>query len=214
MTDELILLLYRERDGDPGFWAEPLNAISNASFLIAAGFALHLAKRRNAMTPLTLTLITIAATVGVGSFLFHTATSPLTKWLDIGPIALFQVLVFWVVCRWMLGMSQGVSVGVAATIVVASFALMPISAVLKGSLFYLPSLIAMSILGAMWAEKAKSERYLLVNATSCFAIAITARTVDWMVPWSFGTHFLWHLLNGVVVYLVLRTWIISEPSRA
>jgi hypothetical protein len=29
-----------------------------------------------------------------------------------------------------------------------------------------------------------------------------------IVAWHFGSHFLWHLLNGVVVYLALRVWIV------
>ncbi len=44
---------------------------------------------------------------------------------------------------------------------------------------------------------------LLVIATILFAVALTARTVDeWLCPWwPMGTHFLWHLLNGGVIYL-------------
>ncbi len=34
--------MYRERSGDPAFWAEPMNALTNASFIIAAAFALDL----------------------------------------------------------------------------------------------------------------------------------------------------------------------------
>lgn len=52
-----LLHLYRERNGDPGLWAEPFNAISNASFLAAALAAWALARRRGALTASTWTLI-------------------------------------------------------------------------------------------------------------------------------------------------------------
>jgi hypothetical protein len=29
-----------------------------------------------------------------------------------------------------------------------------------------------------------------------------------IVPWHFGSHFLWHVMNGVVVYMALRAWIV------
>jgi hypothetical protein len=33
------------------------------------------------------------------------------------------------------------------------------------------------------------------------------------VQWQFGTHFLWHVLNGVVVYMTLRTWIVFVATH-
>jgi hypothetical protein len=53
----------RERSGDPTFWAEPLNALTNASFLIAAAFALALAIRRQKLTATTGVLVSLAGVV-------------------------------------------------------------------------------------------------------------------------------------------------------
>ena len=49
-------------------------------------------------------LIVLAATIGVGSFLFHTCVTSSTMWLDIIPIALFQIAFFWLAGRYMLNL--------------------------------------------------------------------------------------------------------------
>ena len=67
------LFEYCERGFDPGFWAEPLNAITNAAFIIAAAMATMMwlripaAERRWVDAWLLLVLYAI----GIGSFLLH-----------------------------------------------------------------------------------------------------------------------------------------------
>lgn len=218
MTDtyfisQLMLQLYRERGGDPSFWGEPLNALSNASFLVAAAFGMDLAVKRRDLVPATLVLILLAATIGCGSFLFHTIPSVQTMWLDIIPITLFQIAFMWLLSRTILPANAWQAAAIVAVVVGASYALMPIKLLLNGSLFYIPSLLAMWIYSVIWARKSESERGLLALAAAFFSLALAARSLDWEVPWSMGTHFLWHLLNGAVVYSALRTWIISAPLR-
>ena len=150
----------------------------------------------------------LTGTIGLGSFFFHTVPNHFTMWLDIAPIALFQVSFLWLASNKMLSMSRLVSAGIVVGVLGLSFALMPLHEVMNGSLFYVPSLVAMLAIGIMWAETGHSERYLLLGAAFCFLLAITARSIDWSVPWNFGTHFLWHVLNGVVVYMALRAWIV------
>jgi len=209
-----LLQMYRERSGDPAFWAEPFNALSNSSFVIAAAFALDLAIRRRALTPSAIALISTAGVIGCGSFLFHTIPSPLTKWLDILPITLFQALFLWLISHDLLSTNRWISAGIVIVVVGSSLALMPILQPLNGSLFYMPSLVAMFAFGALWAKRRRTEPFILLGAACCFALAITARSIDWVVPWSWGTHFLWHLLYGFVVYAALRTWIVSISRKA
>jgi len=209
----LLLTMYRERNGDPAFWAEPLNALTNGSFVVAAAFALEFAIRRRALTTSTLALIVLAAVIGCGSFLFHTIPTPLTKWLDIIPITLFQISFTWLISGKLLSTNRWLSAGIVIALVWASFALMPFHEPINGSLFYMPSLVAMLAFGGLWAQRSSSEPFLLLGAACCFATAITARSIDWMVPWPYGTHCLWHLLNGIVVYAALRTWIVATASE-
>ena len=207
---EELLGLYRERALSPEFWAEPLNALTNASFLIAAFFAWDLAGRRRAVTRTTIALLSLAGLIGFGSFLFHTVPNHFTMWLDIVPIALFQILFLWLVSNEMIALSRLASVAIVVGVVGSSFALFPLHEPLNGSLFYLPSLLAMLTIGVVWARKSSREPYLLVGAACCFLLAVTARSLDHEVLWRFGTHFLWHVLNGVVVYMALRTWIVNR----
>jgi hypothetical protein len=205
---DTLLWIYRERLGNREFWAEPLNALTNASFLIAAFFAWDLASRRRATTRTTIALLSLAGVIGFGSFFFHTVPNHFTMWLDIVPITLFQILFLWLAGNRMLGLSRLASVALIIGVVGSSFALFPLHEPLNGSLFYLPSLLAMLTIGLIWSKKVSCEPYLLVGAACCFALAVIARSVDMIVPWHFGSHFLWHVMNGVVVYLTLRAWIV------
>jgi len=213
VCDEL-LWIYRERFGRPEFWAEPLNAMTNASFLFAAAAAMHLARQRAAATRATVGLVSLAGVIGLGSFYFHTVPNRLTMWLDIAPIALFQIAFLWLATRQMLRLRRTTAFLVITCVLGTSFALLRFHEPMNGSLFYLPSFLTMLVIGVVWVDHSRSEPYLLAGAACVFALAVTARTVDWIVPWKFGTHFLWHLLNGVVVYLVLRAWIgFVEPKE-
>lgn len=203
-----LLKLYHERDCDPAFWAEPVNAITNGSFLVAAMYGLWLAHSRNALSPVTMALIGMAMAIGTGSFLFHTAVSPFTMWLDVVPIAAFQVVFLWLLCQEMLGFRTTSTAIIVLSVLAGSFLLMPTYHILNGSLFYAPSLFAVLVLGGLWAKQSPQEPYLLIVAGVCFAVALAARTLDWHVPWPVGSHFLWHLLNGVVVYLAIRAWVV------
>lgn len=208
-----LLGLYRERGFSPEFWAEPLNALTNASFLIAAFFAWDFASRRRVATRTTNALLSLAGVIGFGSFFFHTIPNHFTMWLDIVPIALFQVLFLWLVSNRMLTLSRVASAAIVLGVVGSSFALFPVHEPLNGSLFYLPSLLAMLTIGYVWAKRTNFEPYLLVGAACCFLLAVTARSMDKEVPWHFGSHFLWHVMNGVVVYLVLRSWIVFVAAN-
>lgn len=212
ISQELIQM-YRERSSSPAFWAEPLNALTNGSFVVAAAFALQLAIRRRALTASTLALIALAGVIGCGSFLFHTIPTPLTKWLDIIPITLFQIIFTWLISGKLLSTNRWLSAGIVIALVWASFALTPFHQPINGSLFYLPSLVGMLAYGGLWAQRSSSEPFLLMGAACCFATAITARSIDWLVPWPFGTHCLWHLLNGMVVYAALRSWIVATTAK-
>ncbi|HEU5118519.1 MAG TPA: ceramidase domain-containing protein, partial [Isosphaeraceae bacterium] len=83
--------LYCERCG-PGLLAEPLNALSNLAFFLAALAAWSLGKRLHALEPGIKLLIGLAVCVGMGSTLFHTFATPWAQVLDIVPILLFQIV--------------------------------------------------------------------------------------------------------------------------
>jgi hypothetical protein len=56
----------------------------------------------------------------------------------------------------------------------------------------------------------------LLAATAVFLLSFSARTLDMQICSVFplGTHFLWHLLNATLLYLLVRAAIIADPAMA
>jgi hypothetical protein len=52
----------------------------------------------------------------------------------------------------------------------------------------------------------------LLLAAGVLLLSLTFRTLDLAICERFavGTHFLWHLLNGLVLYLVGRAWLLNR----
>ncbi len=64
--EPVVLGIYCERTS-PGLLAEPLNALTNASFLIAAWGARRLARRAGRLSAGLWVLLALSASVGIGS---------------------------------------------------------------------------------------------------------------------------------------------------
>jgi len=198
--------LYCERT-DPSFWAEPINAFTNGAFLIAAALALVLWWRRGDRDPATLCLIIVTALIGIGSFAFHTLATRGAVLLDVIPIALFVYGYLYLALRRFLRLQRLAAVGFLLAFIVASegisFVLPP--HFLNGSADYLPPLAALITVGIMtWANRVGVSICL---AAAVFLISLAFRTIDRAVCGGFpiGTHFIWHLLNAGVLYILLRT---------
>lgn len=202
-----LLNLYRERCGAAHFWAEPLNAFSNAAFLVAAAWGARQAILSRAMTTPTVLLLVLAAWIGIGSFIFHTCPTPLTLWMDVGPIAAFQVVFLWLAGRHVLRLPAAGAACLILAVVGGALSLMPVRQPGNGSLFYAPPLAALVLIATRSSGIAARGRLELRAAVVCFSLALVARTIDWQVPWTSGTHFVWHLLNGIVIGLTLQAWI-------
>ena len=71
-------------------------------------------------------------------------------------------------------------------------------------------------IGAWHAQAARPGRHDLLAAGAVLAVSLTFRTVDPAVCPAFplGTHFLWHLLNGLVLYLAARPLVLRPGSAA
>jgi hypothetical protein len=203
--------LYCERV-DPSFWAEPVNALSNAAFLIAAAAACAQWRGRGRDWP-ALALILLTAAVGIGSFIFHTFATRGAALFDTIPIALFIYGYFLLALRRFLGLSfvwTLVLLGGFFALSQAVAAMVP-RGFLNGSHYYLPALAALLAIGALASG---ATRRTLLLAGGVFAGSIAFRSVDLAVcdALPLGTHFLWHGLNGVVLYLLLRAAISAKQT--
>lgn len=195
---------YCERT-DASFWAEPLNAISNLGFILAAWLLWRDARTLNRLDPGIRLLLAIVFSIGIGSFLFHTFANTATLWLDILPILLFLLTYLWLNVRRVLDWSVA-----AAAVAVAIFLLATLGAgrfghLLNGAPFYLPALLMLIGLTIAHADK-RGDYVTMLGATIVFVFALTFRTLDNTICHLFpaGTHFLWHLLNAVAVFYATR----------
>lgn len=201
---------YCERLG-PGLWAEPLNATTNLAFLVAAWFLWRLARERRALTPGVWLLVVLMAAVGIGSGLFHTVANTLTEWLDIVPILAFQLVFLWLYFRGLVGLGGVVAAGILVAFVAAALVGEAFPDVLNGSLLYAPTVITLAILGVYHYRKSLDGRYLLLIGTGVFLASLTFRTMDASVceRLPVGTHFLWHLFNATLLYVVARAYVVN-----
>jgi hypothetical protein len=205
---------YCERVG-MGMFAEPLNAVSNVSFLLAALAAWILAQRTGTLSAGVQVLIALGASVGIGSILWHTYPTMLTLILDIVPILIFIVWFIWLYTRNVIGMRSLFAVATVAAFLLATFLAFPFSGVLHGAIVYSPGLVVTLVLGVFHARARRAARFTLLAAAGVYLVALFFRTIDNEVcpVLPIGTHFLWHLLIGLVTYLAMRALILSAATE-
>jgi hypothetical protein len=190
---------------DASFWSEPANALTNIAFVLAASLALRACRAGGLRDGFVLFLIATVAVIGVGSFAFHTLATRGAVLLDVIPITLFVYGYLYLALRRFIGVNAVAAFAVLAAFLVASLglsALVPRDW-LNGSTEYLPPLAALYLVG-LWAQDRAVRRGILIAATT-FTLSLFFRTIDqWAcsaVP--VGTHFAWHVLNAVVLYVLL-----------
>jgi hypothetical protein len=206
--------LYCERLGR-GLFAEPVNAATNAAFLLV-GFLLYRRALRGRLDLSIALLLALIFAIGIGSTLFHTFATPWARLLDELPILVFQLGFFWLYARRVAGMGRLASLAALATYLAAAVYARGFPASFNGSLVYLPALLTLGALGAYHAARAPVLRWSLVQAAAVFGIAVILRTLDMPLcdRWPLGTHFLWHLLMALVLYLAMRALLASEERTA
>ncbi|MCJ2047531.1 ceramidase domain-containing protein [Methylobacterium sp. J-078] len=212
---------YCER-GDPGFWAEPVNALSNGAFLVAAALAAWRVRRAGTVDAPAFLLSALVAVVGVGSFLFHTLAVRWSLLADVIPIALFIYAYFLLAMRRYFGL--GLVAALAATLAFAAIniGLEPaldaatgrsMDALTNGSIGYAPAILALAGVAAgllvpqgcrLGPARREAGRALL-GVALLFAVSLAFRTLDRAIcpVWPLGTHALWHLLNAGVLYALI-----------
>jgi hypothetical protein len=205
---------YCERLG-PAYWAEPINAVTNAAFLIAA---LIMWSRTQGM-PLARVLCAILAAIGVGSFLFHTHATVWSALADVIPIGIFILTYIFATNRDILGWPLWAALlGTLAFIPYAAlvtpiFDALPFFTI---SSFYwsVPLLIAAYAISLRHRHPA-TARGLGLGA-AILVVSLVFRSLDDPlcphVPT--GTHFMWHILNGLMLgwmIEVYRRHILAAP---
>ncbi|MBV6659092.1 MAG: ceramidase domain-containing protein [Devosiaceae bacterium] len=191
----------------PGFWEEPLNAITNGAFLIAAGLlALGL---RNSRDMPSWVLVGLLTAIGIGSFLFHTFATQWAALADVVPIIAFIVAAIVIALRRRFDLPwQAAALGGAGFLLAAPMVLgTPLATLIpNGSASYVPPLIVLVAIALGLAAQRSTYAWYFLAASGVFVVSLTLRTIDPTVcdAIPIGTHFGWHVLNAVTLYLIVR----------
>jgi hypothetical protein len=198
----------------PGLWSEPFNAISNVAFFIAAWAIWRLAQRQRQIQVSTKVLASLAIAIGIGSTLFHTFATEWANILDVLPIFFFQLCFLWFYCRQVIRLNNISTGGLIAIFFIASTFSQQFTAIFNGSLSYAPAFLFLLGLGLYHYQQRKRERTIFLTAPGIFLLALTCRTMDPSICPYFviGTHFLWHLFNGALLYLTTRGLLLNDPA--
>lgn len=203
--------IYCERTG-PALWAEPLNALSNLGFFIAAIAAYRLARRHGGPTFESGLPIGLIVLIGAGSSLFHTLANRWAQLADVLPILLYQVAFIGIYAlRAMKWGAAGSAALIAAYLVLSWLSALLPRDWLNGSLAYGPALLFLFGLGAYHYRRNHPARATLLLAGCVFAISLAFRSFDmWVCPaFPLGLHYLWHVLNAAVLFLTLQALLVN-----
>jgi hypothetical protein len=199
---------YCERT-DASYWSEPVNAVTNAAFLIAA-FVMWRRLAGQGL-PYGMLLVAILAAIGVGSFLFHTHAQVWAAVADVVPIGLFILAYIFAASRDFLRLPLwGAALATLAFIPYAALATplfrsLPFFSV---SAMYWPVVVLILAYAAiLWRRAPATARGLALGA-AILGVSLVFRSVDEAVCGVFplGTHFMWHILNGVMLGWMIEVW--------
>jgi hypothetical protein len=234
------VFLYCERGTNTALLAEPINAASNAAFLLAGLVGLQLvlwrpAEERNADLFLLPVLVLF---IGAGSLAFHLYADRGTAIADVVPIAVFMLVYLGFALNRFLLVPPGFTVlaviGFMAIMALTSQVQCAAGSVgflgettegakpcLNGSVFYLPALIALIVVGLVLHEREHRAAPWLLWAGAIFAVSLTLRSLDLALcdkvlidGRKVGTHFAWHTLNALALFLLLRASLATAPRSA
>ncbi len=234
------VFLYCERGTNPALLAEPINAVSNVAFLLAGLIGLQLALWRPAeeRSADQFLLPVLVLFIGLGSLAFHLYADQGTSLADVLPISVFMLVYLGFALNRFLGVPPGFTVllviGFAAIVALTmqvqcgegaigfpGAELKDAKPCLNGSLFYLPALAALIVVGMILHERGQKAAPWLLWAAAIFAVSITLRSLDLafcdkvlIEGRKVGTHFAWHILNALTLFLLLRASLDAGPVSA
>ena len=197
---------YCERT-DPSYWSEPVNAVTNLAFLVSA----VIMWRRCAGMTGGRVLSVILFAIGIGSWLFHTHATPWAAMADTTPILLFTLVYIFLANRDFWGWPVwGAALGAPAyipytAVLTPVFEALPFFTI---SSFYWPLPVLIFGYAALLRRRAPELAWNLAIGAGILCVSLTARSVDEplcsAIP--LGTHFLWHMLNAVMLGWMIETW--------
>ncbi|WP_170343615.1 ceramidase domain-containing protein [Ruegeria atlantica] len=204
----------REIDGycervSPDYWAEPINAITNAAFLIAAWIMWR--RVRDQDMPFAKGLVVILAMIGIGSYLFHTHARVWAALADVAPILLFILVYIYAVNRDICRMSSGLAICGTLLFLPYAAAVAPLFQLVPGiggSAAYAPVPLLILIYAFLLRGNDPNLARGMTLGALILILSITFRAVDLPIcrQWPMGTHFMWHILNAIMLGWMIEVY--------
>ncbi len=198
---------YCERS-DLSLWSEPLNAVTNLAFLVAA----LVIWRRLGRTPppYTRLLTLLLAVIGAASGAWHILAQSWAGAADTLSIAVFVLVYLYAANRQFIGLGRiGALVGTVAIVPCLAIAgwlvlMLPFT---RESAPYWPVALLIAAYAAGLRRRAPQTAQRLGIGAGLLAVSILLRSLDGplcpVLP--MGTHFLWHILNALMLALMIDT---------
>ncbi|WP_300032226.1 ceramidase domain-containing protein [uncultured Roseobacter sp.] len=200
---------------DPGYWAEPLNAVTNLAFVLAA----VIMWRRTAGDGLARMMCAVVFCIGVGSYLFHTHAQVWSALADVVPIGIFILLYLYAINRHGWGLRGWRAVGLTALFIPYAGLTVPIFDQVPGlgsSAGYAPVPLLILIYAVLLRRRAPELARGMAIGAGILIVSLVCRTLDMplcsAVPR--GTHFLWHLLNGLMLGWMIAVYHAHRLGKA
>lgn len=205
MRDQIIA--YCERT-DFTYWSEPVNAVTNAAFLIAAACVW----RQTSGIPLARAMAIVLVTIGLGSFLWHTHAARWASLADVVPILVFILLYLFAATRDFLQLDRRFAFAAVLLFLpyaaVFSWGAGVLVSDLGANAAYFSVAFLIAVYG-LWLRHSQTGRGLLIGAL-ILVISLGFRMADdaLCAVFPIGTHFMWHILNGIML-----AWMIHVYTR-
>ena len=169
---------YCERTG-PDYWSEPINALTNLAFLVAA----VVIWRRLQGPGLAMGRLMAGGlfVIGIGSWLFHTHANPLTSLMDVVPIVAFILLYVFAATRDYFGARPWVAAVVTAGFIPYAALTVPLFQQVPGlgsSASYAPVPVLIGVYALLLRGRLPQVARGLAIGAGLLVVSLTFRTLD------------------------------------
>ena len=205
----------------PEFWAEPLNALSNLAFLIAGAaiysyYRNHQDVRGKWIWDIHVLTILIFF-IGIASFIFHTIPSRYTEIADIIFIVIFINIYFMSAVRRIAKCNVlQLVICLLAFWGTTHMLVSQFPNAMNDSISYLSSMMALITIAIYLNMKRRVSARMYLLASLIGVVSLFFRSIDNAVCDVFpvGMHFLWHILNSVLLYILMIQLIRNVNRKA
>jgi hypothetical protein len=207
--------------GSHSLTAEPLNVLTNLAFIVTATLLWRECRCNSDLRGYKIydikLLIGLIFTIGICSSIFHIYPTPTTELIDTVVIAIFivcfllSVLVRIVKCKAMETFVCFMAYAGFTHILVTQF-----PNAMNGSIAYLSTMSTLIFIALYLNLKRRATARAFMLAAIIGVISLFFRSIDNAVcdKIPIGTHFIWHTLNALLIYIVMMQLIRNINRRA